>query len=175
MSTHDASWVLMMHHEHSWCIMSIHDPSWVLMMHHEYSWCIVRSVNVPWLSVNVTRLSANVFYCPLLSAIVLYCPLLSAIVRYCPLIVSYCPLIVRYCQLMSFDCPLMSFNRPLMGLLGTAARLSDLLLNIGPRSRFMFFCFVPSFGVVVVVFRFLVFVRRWSKMTTSEDWQAFWW
>ena len=32
MSTHDASWVLMMHHEYSW--------SWVLMMHHEYSWCL---------------------------------------------------------------------------------------------------------------------------------------
>ena len=37
MSTHDASWELMMHHEHSWYIMSTHDASWVLMMHHEYS------------------------------------------------------------------------------------------------------------------------------------------
>jgi len=33
LSTHDASWVLMMHHEHSWCIMSTHDASWVFMMH----------------------------------------------------------------------------------------------------------------------------------------------
>ncbi len=51
------------------------------------------------------------------------CPVLSAIVR-------CCLLIVRYCPLLSFDCPLMSLNRPLMGLLGTTARLRDLLLNL---------------------------------------------
>ena len=43
MSTHDASWVFMMHHEYSWCIMSTHDASWVLMMHHEHSWCIMST------------------------------------------------------------------------------------------------------------------------------------
>ena len=39
MSTHDASWGFMMHHEYSRCIMRAHDASCVLMMHHEYSWC----------------------------------------------------------------------------------------------------------------------------------------
>ena len=33
LSTHDASWVRMMHHEYSWCIMSTHDAARVLMMH----------------------------------------------------------------------------------------------------------------------------------------------
>ena len=61
--------------------------------------------------------------CPVLSGVVRCCPVLSAIVR-------CCPLIVRYCPLLSFDCPLMSLNRPLMGLLGTTARLRDLLLNM---------------------------------------------
>ena len=42
MRTHDASWVLMMHHEHSWCIMSAHDASWILIMHHQYlDYCIL--------------------------------------------------------------------------------------------------------------------------------------
>ena len=35
----DASWVLVMHHEYSWCSMSIHDASWVIMMDHEHPWC----------------------------------------------------------------------------------------------------------------------------------------
>ena len=48
MSTHDASWELMMHHEYSWCIMNTHDASWVLMMHHEYSWCIMNTLDVLW-------------------------------------------------------------------------------------------------------------------------------
>ena len=39
MSTHDASWILMMHHENWWCV-GTHDVSWALMMHHEYSWSI---------------------------------------------------------------------------------------------------------------------------------------
>ena len=46
--THDASWVFMMHHEYSWCIMSPHDASWVLMMQHEYSWCIMSTHDASW-------------------------------------------------------------------------------------------------------------------------------
>ena len=59
----DASWALMMHHEYSWCTMSIHDhayswcsmsihdASWVLMMDHEYSWCIMSTFwGGPWCS-----------------------------------------------------------------------------------------------------------------------------
>ena len=40
-STHDASWALMMDHEYSWCIMNTHGASRVLMMHHEYSWWVL--------------------------------------------------------------------------------------------------------------------------------------
>ena len=36
--------VLMMHHhEHSWCIMSTHDASWGLMMHHEHLHWVFRT------------------------------------------------------------------------------------------------------------------------------------
>ena len=48
MSTHDASWVLMMHHKYPWCTMRTHDASWVRMMHREYSWCIVSTHDVSW-------------------------------------------------------------------------------------------------------------------------------
>ena len=40
LSTHDASWIIMMHHEYSWC-MNIHDASCMFMVHKEYSWCIM--------------------------------------------------------------------------------------------------------------------------------------
>ena len=39
----EASWVLMMQHEHSWCSTSAHDASWVFLMHHEYAWCIMST------------------------------------------------------------------------------------------------------------------------------------
>ena len=49
MSTHDASWVLMMHHhEHSWFMVNTHDASWVIMVHHKYSWCIMNTHDAPW-------------------------------------------------------------------------------------------------------------------------------
>ena len=48
MSTHDASCVLMMHQGYSWCIMSTHEASWVLLMHHEYSWCIMSNSGASW-------------------------------------------------------------------------------------------------------------------------------
>ena len=59
MSTHDASWILMVHHEYSWCIMSTHDASWheaswVRMMHHECPWCI-RFVT-KWHAMEVERI-----------------------------------------------------------------------------------------------------------------------
>ena len=34
---HDASWLLMIHHEYSWRIMRTHDASWVLLIHYESS------------------------------------------------------------------------------------------------------------------------------------------
>ena len=47
-SIHHASWVLMMHHGYSWCIMSTRDASRLLMMHHEYSWCIISTHDASW-------------------------------------------------------------------------------------------------------------------------------
>ena len=55
---HGTSWVLMMHHEYpwwimseySWCVMSTHGAWWVLMMHHEYSWIVHGlSMDYPWI------------------------------------------------------------------------------------------------------------------------------
>ena len=52
-----------MHHEYSWCTMSTHDASWVFMMHHEYLGCIYfgRNRGPPMISLEAAGASKDNF------------------------------------------------------------------------------------------------------------------
>ena len=48
MTSHDPSWLVMIHHDSWWSLMTSHNPSWLVMIHHDYSWFIMTIHDSSW-------------------------------------------------------------------------------------------------------------------------------